>query len=88
MITGRKENVNDDASYIYEDYRDVLTNPSRYGLDSGEYDTIFHLAAMPRIQPSFDDPLYTLNNNAYGTAILCDFAKKQNINIVYAGSSS
>ena len=88
MITGREENVNEGASYIYEDYRDVLTNPSRYGLDNGEYDTIFHLAAMPRIQPSFDDPLYTLNNNAYGTAILCDFAKKQNIKIVYAGSSS
>jgi nucleoside-diphosphate-sugar epimerase len=88
LITGKEENANEDASYIYEDYREVLSNPSRYFLDKGEYDTIFHLAAMPRIQPSFDDPLYTFNNNAYGTAILCDFAKQHDIKIVYAGSSS
>ena len=34
------------------------------------------------------DSLYTFNNNASGTATLCQFAKENNCKIVYAGSSS
>ena len=39
-------------------------------------DVIFHLAAEARIQPSFEDPLYTCENNTYGTAIVCEYARK------------
>ena len=86
LITGKKENCNPKASYIFDDYRDVLSGHQPDSLK--KIDVIFHLAAMPRIQPSFEDPLYTFNNNAYGTAILCEFAKKHDARIVYAGSSS
>ena len=50
--------------------------------------SIYHLAAMPRIQPSFDEPVSTLDRNVQGTAVVCALAKHLNANIVYAGSSS
>ena len=43
---------------------------------------------MPRIQPSFKDPLYTLRNNTQGTAIVCEFAREIGAKVVYAGSST
>lgn len=86
LVTGKKENCNKKADYIFDDYRDVLKEDSE--LANTKFEVIYHLAAMPRIQPSFDDPLYTFNNNAYGTAVLCSFAKKTGAKIVYAGSSS
>jgi len=86
LITGKKENCNPKAEYIFEDYKTVLKSDNK--LSQTKFEVIYHLAAMPRIQPSFDDPLYTFDNNAYGTAILCDFAKKTDAKIVYAGSSS
>ena len=51
-------------------------------------DIVFHLAAEARIQPSFEDPLYTCENNSYGTAIVCEFARKNNSMVVYSGSST
>ena len=89
LVTGVQENCNSKASYIFDDYQKVLRDDYYNSLtDPATFDVVFHLAAMPRIQPSFDDPLYTIDNNAYGTAILCEFARINNINIVYAGSSS
>lgn len=88
LSSGTKDNINIKAEYIFQDLSEVLLNEKKYNLNFEEFDCIFHLAAMPRIQPSFDDPLYTIDNNAYGTAVVCDIAKKYNLKIVYAGSSS
>jgi UDP-glucose 4-epimerase len=88
LITGNPDNKNESATYIQDDYKLVLENPTRYNLDGSEIEVIFHLAAMPRIQPSFQNPLYTMENNAHGTVILCEFARKNKIRVVYAGSSS
>ena len=52
-------------------------------------DVIFHLAALARIQPSFEEPIETLNANVVGTMNILDFARKSgNIPVVYADSSS
>ena len=51
---GKKENKIDEANYIVRDIRDDLS-------DLEGYDIIFHLAALARIQPSFDEPLDTLS---------------------------
>jgi len=56
--------------------------------DLGGLDGIFHLAAMARIQPSFDDPKGTLANNINATTAACELARKNNCSIVYAGSST
>tara|TARA_R100000900_G_scaffold71122_2_gene56229 strand:+ start:8227 stop:9084 length:858 start_codon:yes stop_codon:yes gene_type:complete len=82
---GKKENCNPSAKYIFDDFKKYLSTPS-IGLEGVE--VIFHIAAEARIQPSFDDPLYTCENNSYGTAVVCEYARKNNCMVVYAGSSS
>ena len=52
------------------------------------YDVVFHLAAVARIQPSFDNPIEYFNTNANGTMQLAEHCAKHNTPIIYAGSSS
>ena len=51
-------------------------------------DVIYHLAALPRIQPSFVNPNKTFDSNVKGTQNIMEYARKLNIPVVYAGSSS
>ena len=52
-------------------------------------DVIFHIAALPRIQPSFEAPSITFNSNVVSTQNICEWARTNgNIPVVYAGSSS
>jgi UDP-glucose 4-epimerase len=53
-----------------------------------DIDVVFHLAALARIQPSFDRPSETLDVNTKGTSLVCEYARKNNVKVVYAGSSS
>ena len=87
LSTGDKYNVNPKARLhicnIIGDFqaREVLIkefNP----------DVIFHLAALARIQPSFDEPIITHNINTGGTFNICELAKRVGAKVVYAGSSS
>jgi UDP-glucose 4-epimerase len=56
-------------------------------------DTIFHLAAQPRIQPSFEEPVETIRHNVIGTANMLELAKSlfdddHDCRFIYAGSST
>jgi UDP-glucose 4-epimerase len=53
-----------------------------------DYNLIYHLAALSRIQPSFYQPYETFRVNTIGTQKVCDFAKSINAKVIYAGSSS
>ena len=53
-----------------------------------EYDIIYHLAALSRIQPSFEDPKETFRVNTKGCLNIAEWARKTNTKVVYAGSSS
>ena len=53
-----------------------------------EYDVIFHMGALARIQPSIKDPHKTILNNFTSTLNILEYARKNNIRFVYAGSSS
>ena len=53
-----------------------------------QYDIIFHLAALSRIQPSYDNPTETFRVNSVGVKAICEFAKRNNSKVIYAGSSS
>ena len=57
-------------------------------LERDEYDVIFHLAALPRIVPSFKDPVATFTSGPVATINVLDRAKKNKIPVIYAGSSS
>lgn len=52
------------------------------------YDTVFHLAALSRVQPSFDNPDETFRANMIGTQKVCEYVKKYGLKLIYAGSSS
>lgn len=54
----------------------------------GDYDVVYHLAGLSRIQPSFIDPMETFHANVIGTQAICEWARKTNTKMVYAGSSS
>ncbi len=53
-----------------------------------EFDKIFHLAALSRIQPSFNNPSATFNTNVVGTQAVLEWARVINAKVIYAGSSS
>lgn len=53
-----------------------------------DFELIYHLAGLSRIQPSFINPSETFNANTAGTQAVCEFAREINAKVVYAGSSS
>ena len=92
--TGKKENHQDGCTYHDFDlssshtlgiYVDHGSYPSWRDED---YDVIFHLSAMARIQPSFKDPYKTIFNNYVSTLNILEYGRKNDIKVVYAGSSS
>ena len=70
----------------YWDYD--LTDSYCAVLERNEYDIIFHMAALARIQPSIKNPHKTIYNNFVSTLNVLETARKNNIRFVYAGSSS
>tara|TARA_R100000541_G_scaffold753_4_gene4350 strand:+ start:1375 stop:2232 length:858 start_codon:yes stop_codon:yes gene_type:complete len=85
--TGKKENHIDGCEYHNYDIRDIdgydgLVN------DISKPDVIFHMAAVARIQPSFEDPKNYFTTNANGTLNVVNYCANNNIPLIYAGSSS
>lgn len=61
------------------------------GMDNQEdkpYIYIFHLAALSRIQPSFQNPTLTFSVNVDGTKKVVEYAYQNKSKLIYAGSSS
>lgn len=53
-----------------------------------QYDYIFHLAALSRIQPSFQMPTLTFSVNVDGTKQVVEYALRNKSKLIYSGSSS
>ena len=89
--TGKKENEidNDKVSYqTVEMGAQLMHKPYIYDELLGKPDGVFHLAALARIQPSIKNPKETIVNNFNSTLNILDCARKYEIPVVYAGSSS
>ncbi len=56
--------------------------------DDKAYTYIFHLAALSRIQPSFQNPTLTFSVNVDGTKQIVEYAYQNKSKLIYAGSSS
>ena len=54
----------------------------------GKFDIVYHLAAIARIQPSFEMPLEYFKANATATFNIAMYCAKNNIPMQFAGSSS
>ena len=94
--TGKKENEQDGCEYFDRDLSKTnwwdLSDISEYEVTC-EYqiepvDIIFHLAALPRIVPSFKKPVDTFKSGPMATINLLDWAKLTKTPVIYAGSSS
>jgi len=89
--TGKKENEQDGCKYIDVDISDSLRRHKGFGLEKYKLekpDLIFHLGALARIQPSLKKPAITITNNFMSTLNVLDYARENNIPVVYAGSST
>jgi len=80
--TGSKLNHQKDCFYLTHD----ITKITDYSFLKP--DIIFHMAAIARIQPSFKDPLNYFETNATGTLKIAQYCAKNNVPLIYAGSSS
>ena len=80
--TGTADNHNSKALY---QHKNIQTLQYEYGMN---FDKVFHLAALSRIQPSFNFPSLTFNSNVKGTEAVLEFARKSGTKVIYAGSSS
>jgi len=85
LSTGRIENLNCKSIFVEEDITDYAKIKSYFK----SVDCVFHMAALPRIQPSFTDPLGHEDANVIGT-INCLLACNENNvkKFVFAGSSA
>ena len=80
--TGSKENRQDGCTYIDIDITESFTDWVE------QFDVIFHLAALPRIKPSFENPKGVCDVNVVGTQNVLEYARKTETPVIYAGSSS
>ena len=94
--TGKKENEQEGCKYYDTD----LSNSYWWSLSDKCYcqiscdcqiepvDIIYHLAALPRIVPSFEKPLDTYKSGPLATINVLEWAREHKTPVVYAGSSS
>ena len=94
--TGKKENEQKGCKYYYKD----LANTQWWALWDEDYcewscdcqiepvDVIYHLAALPRITPSFKKPVDTFKSGPMATINVLEWARHHETPVIYAGSSS
>ena len=81
--TGLKSNHQPGAEYVEFDIRNI-DDYSAWG----EFDIVYHLAAIARIQPSFKEPYDYFTTNANATFKVAKYCSEKGIPMVFAGSSS
>ena len=80
---GKESNHQTGCEYIRGDINNIGTI-----LDDRRFDLRYHLAALSRIQPSFNNPTITFFTNGSGTQRVCEYARLTGSKIIYSGSSS
>ena len=81
--TGFTSNHQVGAEYFCGDCSQI-TDYSEFG----KFDIVYHLAAIARIQPSFNQPLEYFHANAVATFNIAKYCAENNIPLQFAGSSS
>jgi UDP-glucose 4-epimerase len=82
LYIGKEARLVEGATFIGGDVR-AMEN-----IKDVKYDVVFHLAALSRIQPSFENPRLTFSINVDGTRQLVEYVLRNDCKLVYAGSSS
>ena len=79
--TGKKENEVDGVTYIKMDIEEIETLKNKVNV-------CFHLAGQSRVTSSFHDPQESFRVNLSGTKKVMEWARKNNVKVIYAGSAS
>jgi UDP-glucose 4-epimerase len=88
LSNGKKSNVNSQASLVVLDISEDSNKSWLKDLMNG-VDTVFHLAALPRVQPSIENPEQFNKVNVDGTLNVLVAARDANVRrVVYSASSS
>jgi UDP-glucose 4-epimerase len=82
LSIGNEAKIPEGCNFLGGDIRGMENIPNK------PYTYIFHLAALSRIQPSFQNPTQTFSVNVDGTKRVVDYAFKNKCKLIYAGSSS
>ena len=86
--SGKKENCNEKAKYHNIDISDQ-SNYDELKKILAKSDGVFHLAALPRVQESIDNPLHFEKNNTLSTINILKACADMNVKrLVYSASSS
>ena len=78
---GTRENHITGANYQDLDVNDITSLKN-------DFDLIFHLAGLSRIQPSFLNPSETFHSNTCGVERVLEWARAKKTKVIYSGSSS
>ncbi len=81
-FTGKESNHINGVEYINGHTKDIEN------LIKEKIDIIFHLGEYSRVLTSFDDIDKVLDFNVLGTSAVLEFARKNKIRLIYAGSST
>jgi UDP-glucose 4-epimerase len=74
FTTGKITNKQEGAIYLEEDIKNRLNYSVIQPYLYFDYDVVFHLAAIARIQPSFENPKDYFETNANGTFYLAQYS--------------
>ena len=86
--TGKKENHVSGVKYIDGDIYNLMDHIAILSTPYYQPDVVFHMAAIARIQPSFERPEDYINTNFNGTYKIVKYCTEHNVPLIYAGSSS
>ena len=87
LSTGKEENINAAAYHWKQDLSTVDVDTLAQRMK--DVDTVFHFAALARVQPSIENPLPYNEVNVTGTLKLLMAAQKAGVRrVVYSASSS
>jgi len=81
IATNKVEGVEYQRYDVYQDY-------NSWKWEYEDIDIIFHMAAISRVQPSFNDPWVTTKTNIMGTQSVLEYAKQKGCKVIYPASSS
>lgn len=85
LSTGKRENLNEKAQFIESS---LLNDKARTQAVQGA-DVIFHLAAIPSVPRSIENPVQSHLNGVHASLLLLDSANKAGVKrIIYSASSS
>ncbi len=88
LSSGFEQNINPKASFYNIDISNTNNNVHMMSLMQGAH-TVFHLAAMARVQPSIDDPVKFEINNSLATVNMLKCSVDAKVKrFVYSASSS